>query len=795
MDTGTLDASNVKLQDEDRPKRPVWRALKQPNLMTSAPSPWPGIDTDMARHIRAFDWALTPLGPIAGWPQSLKTVVDLMLRSTSMMSLVWGAEAIHLYNDSFTELLREHRLASLGKSAYETFARSRDVFADDIAAGMAGRSKRLIGQRYPVLRNGRLEDAWFDVEYAPVHDETGRAAGVLWTLKETTAQYSTERALRASEEHLAAIFGSAAVGLSELTLKGRFLRVNDELCRILGRSREEILRLSILDVTAPEDVSPSLSAVEETLRSGNTVSLDKRYLRPDGSVVWANSRLRPLQHSTGQPSTLLAVTADLTDRRAAGERLRESEERFRQFAEASSGVLWVRDAETLEMEYASRAIQTVYGVLPETFLNGVEVWASAIVPDDRAKALGHLEKARQGEAVVHEFRIQRPLDGAFRWIRNTDFPLLNAQGQVQRIGGIAEDVTEAKLAVEHQGVLLAELQHRVRNIMAQIRSITARTGERAESVVDYADLMAGRLMTLARVQALLTREANVGARIVDIVHDELAAQAAHAQQYTLDGPGLVLAPKAAELLTLAVHELTTNALKYGGLSVPEGRVTVRWGTDYRCGTPWLGLDWLEEGAPDRPPPNPSPPRWRGFGSELIEGRIPYELGGRGELSIGPGGARCRLEFPLQSGPSVLETDAPRRAVVYGGALDMTGEADLTGHRILVVEDDYYLATDTARALKGAGAEVIGPCPTEEAARSALSDATPTGAVLDLNLGDTGPSFTLAAELRDRMVPFIMVTGYDAAVVPAEFETIARLQKPVQFRQIVDALATALDVIR
>ena len=152
----------------------------------------------MAALIRAFNWASTPLGPIARWPQSLRTIVDLMLRSPGMMSLVWGPEGIHLYNDRFTDLLREHRVRALGRSVHETFARSRGVFADDLAAGMAGRAARRVGQRYPVLRNGCLEEGWFDVEYVPAHDEAGRVAGVLWTLKETTAQHRAEQALRAS---------------------------------------------------------------------------------------------------------------------------------------------------------------------------------------------------------------------------------------------------------------------------------------------------------------------------------------------------------------------------------------------------------------------------------------------------------------------------------------------------------------------------------------------------------------------------------------------------------------------
>ena len=517
-------------------------------------------------------------------------------------------------------------------------------------------------------------------------------------------------------------------------------------------------------------------------RTGQSERME-RYASPEG-IWYAFYVFKPEPEAPGS-ARVAVLFSDATKRKRAEAALRSSEERFRQFAAASSGALWVRDAATLDMEYVSPAISAVYGIAPDAFLGSVSIWAAALLPEDREAALANLERARAGEAVVHEFRIQRPGDGRFRWIRNTDFPLYDDQGQVQRIGGIAEDVTEARLAVEHTAVLLAELQHRVRNIMAVVRAIAARTGERAESVPEYADAMAGRLLTLARVQALLTQAANAGVGIAGIVRDELAAQAPQADQFALDGPDLILAPKTAEVLTLAVHEMTTNALKYGALATPHGRVAVRWATFERHAAPWLGFDWIEEGAPG---PAASAPRRRGFGTELIEGRIPYELGGRGRLAVGAGGARCRLEFPLRDGDSILETDAPQRATVFGGALDMTGEADLHGHSVLVIEDDFYLASDAARALRGAGAEVLGPCPTEEAARAALEVQRPSAAVVDINLG-RGPSFKLAEALKDRGIPFVFTTGYDAEVIPAEFGAIERLQKPVQLRRIVAAVAT------
>lgn len=510
--------------------------------------------------------------------------------------------------------------------------------------------------------------------------------------------------------------------------------------------------------------------------------------RPLASMVAVASRQR---RWTSAEIALVEEAAERTwvaiERARAEAALRESEERFRQFAHAAAEGAWIRDAQTLDMEYVSPAASRIYGVELQALFGGVQHWAGLILPEDRDVALARLEEARRGEAVVHEFRIKRPSDGDVRWIRSTDFPLFNGQGGVQRIGGLAEDVTEAKLAIEHQGVLLAELQHRVRNIMALLRSITSRTGDRAEGVAEYRDLMMGRLLAFARVQALLTRTANVSVGIASIVHDEVSVQAEHESQYVLDGPDVVLSPKAAEVLTLAIHELATNAVKYGALSVPTGRVTVRWSTFEKCSRPWLAFDWTEEGAPTPPQPAPNVPRRRGFGSEMIEARIPYELQGCGQVSIEPGGAHCHLEFPLQEGASILETGAPQRAIVFGGEIEMTGGPDLTGRRVLVVEDDYYLAADTARALRGAGAEVLGPCATEEDARAELDEQRPDAVVVDINLG-TGPSFKLAESLKDGDIPFVFTTGYDAGVIPAEFEGVERLEKPLQLRQIIGVVA-------
>lgn len=483
-----------------------------------------------------------------------------------------------------------------------------------------------------------------------------------------------------------------------------------------------------------------------------------------------------------------AIRHALLSKRAEG-RLRESETRFREFAQASSDVLWITDAERFASEFASPALERIYGLSPAQIRGDARQWAAPIVPEDRAATFAQLERVRAGESVMYEFRILRPSDRSFRWIRNHAFPLFDEDGRVHRIGGISSDVTDIRQAEQHQKVLLAELQHRVRNIMALTRSIVVRSGERAESVPDYAALVGGRLVTLARVQSRLTRAANAGVAISAILRDEIGAQAEREDQYDLAGPEIELSPKAAEVLTLAVHELTTNALKHGALSSTRGRVSVRWQGVDRADQPWLSFVWTETGGPP-PDTGGDASQRRGFGRDLIERMIPYELGGSGRIELTPEGACCRLEFPLTGGASILETHAPPLARVVGGHLDMTGQPDLAGHRILLAEDEFYLANDTARALDGVGAAVLGPFATEAAALECLGRDAPTGAVIDIDLGGR-LSFVLARSLVARGVPFVFVTGYGEEAIPPEFAEVPRLEKPVALRRIVASLARTL----
>src|SRR3954470_22663108 len=166
----------------------------------------------------------------------------------------------------------------------------------------------------------------------------------------------------------------------------------------------------------------------------------------------------------------------------------------------------------------------------------------------------------------------------------------------------------------------------------------------------------GRLAALARTQALLTRAADASVDLEELIRDELMAHAADGGQFSLVGPKVALAPKAGEVLTLAIHELATNAIKHGALSGATGRVKVTWSRHNKDGQSWLRLVWEEAGLT-----GVGHSRRAGFGTQLITRRIPYELEGTSSLEIKPDGALCVMDFPLRNGESILQTHVPAGA--------------------------------------------------------------------------------------------------------------------------------------
>jgi PAS domain S-box-containing protein len=531
------------------------------------------------------------------------------------------------------------RMSDLG--AYEQYW--RDIFGEVAKNGGAQRQEHYAA----------LNDSWFDF-YVFKPPQAGRNQFAV-IFQDVTERKRVEEALRRSEERHRLIVDTAReFAIFTTDADGRIDSWALGAQAIFGWSADEIIGQSTSVIFVPEDREANEPEKERAQARMEGHAPDVRWhLRKDGSRVFINGFVRPLHDSGGTVCGFLKIGRDETERCTMDQALRESETRFRQFGEASSDILWIRDAETLEFEYLSPAFETIYGQKREYVLGGDNVcrWADLILPEDRERTIGAIKSVRDGDRVTHEFRVVHAASQEIRWVRNTDFPLLDEAGRVQRIAGLTRDVTEQKRAEERQRLLLGELQHRVRNILAMIRSIASRTAHTSSSVRHYAANLAGRIGSLARTQALLTRSPGAGVDLRQLLRDELQAQSARQEQFALSGTQIQLAPKAAEVLTLAIHELATNATKYGALAKPAARIDVTWNVEEQNDESWLRLVWREKGLE-----LDTQPTREGFGSELIKRRVPYELGGEGTLVLHRHGLECIIAFPLVQGESILQTD-------------------------------------------------------------------------------------------------------------------------------------------
>ncbi|MBP0444627.1 PAS domain S-box protein [Roseomonas sp. SSH11] len=413
---------------------------------------------------------------------------------------------------------------------------------------------------------------------------------------------------------------------------------------VFGWTAEEVGGQPAAITFTPEDRASGQDRWEtETARKEGVAPNIRWHIRKDGSRVFIEGSTRALRDPDGTLMGFLKIGQDVTARRDGEERLRESEERFRQFSEASSDLIWVRNAGSMELEYLSPAFETIYGGSREAVLKGgtVQRWAELVHPEDRERALSMIYRVRAGERVMNAFRIIRPSDGETRWIENTDFPLFDNKGRVQRIAGLAKDVTEARMSSARLQVLVEELQHRSRNLIGVITSVASRTLGEEGGAADFQ----ARLQALSRAQGLLSQFGSDTAEVGALVRGELEAHTeVRPPKVAVSGPRVLLTARQVQNFSLALHELTTNAVKYGALRDEAGQLSVTWAVDWdEKGQRRLTLDWIESGVdlqPDRI-------TRRGYGRQLIEKALAYALRARTEFVLGEDGVRCRIQLPLE----------------------------------------------------------------------------------------------------------------------------------------------------
>ena len=495
-------------------------------------------------------------------------------------------------------------------------------------------------------------------------------------------------------------------------------------------------------------------------------------LRTDGEEFPIEASISQVEVGGELLSTV--ILRDITERKAAEEALVASRRRMEGIVESAMDALVTID-EQQRIILFNPAAERMFGVA------AAEVIGEPIerfIPE-RFRA-GHAEHIRHFKEAGVTNRRMGAL-GAISGLRASgeEFPVEASISYIE-IGGarlgtvILRDITERRANEEARLLLAREVDHRAKNALAVVQSVLALT--RASTKEEFVAAVRGRVSSLGRAHSLLAQNRWEGADLARVVTDETAAYQGSGQVF-ISGQTVLLPPSAVQPISLLIHELATNAVKYGALSRDTGRVDVSW-TILTDGQ--LRLEWREHGGP----PVLSEPANQGFGSTLIRELVRRQLQGVAEQSWIPSGMTLILTLP----PSAYRPEGPAIEVATA---DPGEKAPPRAGRLLVVEDEALIAMALARDLDAMGWEIVGPAGSLDEALSLLErDGLPDAAVLDINLAGK-LVYPVADRLRAHRVPFVFCSGYEQLEANSPFESSPRLRKPVD----VQLLDTTLRRVR
>ena len=528
----------------------------------------------------------------------------------------------------------------LGKTFQEiTYREDVDPDVANTRRVLAGEIDTYAMEKRYVRKNGGV--IWVRLTVSLIRDQdTGAPRYFICVVEDINMQRLAQDRLRESQERLHAALSASGTGTYQRELHSDVVHRDENLCRLYGldptRTVGDIGEW--LRCIHPEDRPAVVAAAERCVGKSGDLQLDYRVFWPDGSVHWLAERGKTVFDEAGKPLYVTGATIDITDRKRIIERLQERDEHLRAALHASSTAVYRWDVRSNEI-FGDGSLERLYGLAPGETVRNVDEDLRHIHADDRAAVVAASEHCvREGTDFDMDYRIVLA-DGTVRWVSDKGKLVRDTEGKPLYITGACTDITERKQAERQQKLLTAELNHRVKNSLAVVQSIAAQTLRHTVSPEVFCASLTGRLRALATGHNLLTRSNWQSTDLTAVVSQVLDAHAIDGRPFEIHGPRLALSPKQTLTLTLVLHELATNAIKYGALSTASGRVEVRWGVE-KTGGQRLRLTWIERGGPDV-----ATPTARGFGTKLIESSVAYELAGAATLAFKREGLECELVMP------------------------------------------------------------------------------------------------------------------------------------------------------
>lgn len=595
-------------------------------------------------------------------------------------------------------------------------------------------------------------------------DGARRAVRYVGTLQDVTERRRLEEANRSYAERLRFALRTGSLGAFEYEFASGAVLADDALLEILGVAFgwPPLTLDALWERIDPRDRRRLRRIWTRARSEGDLRSADFRILRPSGEVRWCAASATVTRGADGEPARVFGYAVDITERRRTERELAERQAILQSLLDTTTlfiGVIEITD-DGLVFLMLNKATADLYGVEPERApIDARELGVTAKEIANRRAYL--LEVCRKGEpqTVEHPFTINGE---RVAWCLGAYSPLPSGPDEAPRLSFVIIDITARKLADERQQLLAREVDHRAKNALAVAQAVVELTKEADPAAFKRA--VVGRVAAIARTHSLLADGRWRGVDLRRLVMEELAPFGTDGpQRLDLDGPSHSLAPSVAQLIGLIVHELATNAAKYGALKGVDGSLRVRWSVD-AAGA--LSLEWREsvvsgavEAAPDR----------QGFGFRLLDQTISRQLGGQWAADWTPSGLVFTMTLPLGAA-----APAPAAAPLQAGR-----------PRAVVVEDEPLIALELESCLEDLGYGVLARCASLAEAAN-LAETRVDLAVCDVNLsGDS--TFALALRLQGRGARILFCTGYAGVELPAGLEDAPVLVKPVT----PDVLASAI----
>ena len=604
---------------------------------------WYGTNVDISAQVEAED-------ALRFSESRLRTFTN------AMPNQVWTASQDGLL-DWFNPQVYEYSGASTGELDGESWAKM--VHPDDLAQAVENWSKALAsGVFYETeFRLLRRDGAyrWFIARATPIRNSTGRIAQWIGTNTDVDEQKRVLQALHDSEKRLLLSQNAAGIASLELDIASGMVVGSDGFCALWGLSPRPSVHIRELErLVVPEDQAVRSNPV--TREQGTAVrEVEYRIRRADtGELRWLWRSIDFVSDAAGKPLKMFGVMQDITDRKAIEIALRESEQRYKVALGLGRMGSWETNFISRKRHWSTEA-QSLFGLsLPDGIgqVGGdADEFKLALHPDDRHLAAKFHELVASVDSFPAEYRIVRP-DGTVVWLSGHGQVIeRDADGKCRRLVSVVVDITSRRKKEDHIRFLLREMSHRSKNLLAVIQSIAKQTVRTSNSSAEFQSKFEERLQGIAASHDLLVEQNWHGAALSDLVRRQLAPFVDRdSPRISIEGPSVQVNSDAAQAIGLALHELATNAVKYGALSNAAGSVGISWLFETSAnGEPDLILRWVESGGPPVVPPT-----LRGFGNVVISKIAPLSVSGTAALDFASTGLRWNLTIPKSAFALIVE---------------------------------------------------------------------------------------------------------------------------------------------